>query len=309
MAKKTTEQFIEQARAIHGDKYDYSKTEYKGCKEKVCIICHEKDEFGEEHGEFWQTPDNHINGKQGCPKCGGQTNVTTELFIKRARKVHGDKYDYSKVNYVNNRTNITIICPIHGEFVQLPANHLKGEGCYECGRVRTGDAKRVSVEESIRKAKMIHGDFYDYSKVTYNKIADKVTIICPKHGEFEQTMNNHLGGQGCPKCCQSKGEKAITNWLIDKNIKFISQYKIDIDSNINTSGNAFIDFYLPGHNMFIEYNGEQHYVAKERFGGEIGLQRQQRRDEYVRNYCKEHNIKLIEIKYNESINDKLNNEL
>lgn len=302
MKKKTTEEFIEQAKAIHGDKYDYSKTEYQGCKKKVCIIC-------KEHGEFWQTPDNHINSKQGCPKCANNIILTTQEFIEKARKIHGDKYDYSKVNYINNHTNITIICSIHGEFDQLPLNHLKGEGCYECGRVRTGDSKRVSVEESIRKAKIIHGDFYDYSKVTYNKVADKVTIICPIHGKFEQTMNNHLRGQGCPKCSQPKGERTITNWLIGNDIKFISQHKINIDININPSGNAFIDFYLPDHNIFIEYNGEQHYIAKERFGGELGFQKQQKRDEYVRNYCKEHNIKLIEIKYNENINDKLNNEL
>ena len=302
MKKKTTEEFIEQAKAIHGDKYDYSKTEYQGCKKKVCIIC-------PEHGEFWQSPDNHINSKQGCPKCANNVILTTQEFIERVRKIHGDKYDYSKVNYINNHTNITIICSIHGEFDQLPLNHLKGEGCYECGRVRTGDSKRVSVEESIRKAKIIHGNFYDYSKVTYNKVADKVTIICPIHGKFEQTMNNHLRGQGCPKCSQSKGERTITNWLISNDIKFISQHKINIDININPSGNAFIDFYLPDHNIFIEYNGEQHYIAKERFGGELGFQKQQRRDEYVRNYCKEHNIKLIEIKYNENINDKLNNEL
>lgn len=302
MKKKTTEEFIEQAKAIHGDKYDYSKTEYQGCKKKVCIIC-------KEHGEFQQTPDNHINSKQGCPKCANNVILTTQEFIEKARKIHGDKYDYSKVNYVNNHTNITIICSIHGEFDQLPLNHLKGEGCYECGRVRTGDSKRVSVEESIRKAKIIHGDFYDYSKVTYNKVADKVTIICPIHGKFEQTMNNHLRGQGCPKCSQSKGERTITNWLISNDIKFISQHKINIDININPSGNAFIDFYLPNHNIFIEYNGEQHYIAKERFGGELEFQKQQKRDEYVRNYCKEHNIKLIEIKYNENINNKLNNEL
>lgn len=133
---------------------------------------------------------------------------------------------------------------------------MKGEGCYECGRIRTIDAKRVSVEESIRKAKLIHEDFYNYSKVTYNKVADKVIIICPIHGEFEQTMNNHLNGQGCPKCCQSKGERTITNWLIDKSVNFVAQYRIDIDTNINQSGNAYIDFYLPDYNVFIEYNGE-----------------------------------------------------
>ena len=118
-----------------------------------------------------------------------------------------------------------------------------------------------------------------------------------------------MKGEGCPKCYQSKGEKFITNWLINNNIKFKSQYKINIDPEINQSGNAFIDFYLPDHNVFIEYNGEQHYIAKERFGGEIEFNRQQKRDEYVKTYCNKNNIKLIEIKYNENINNKLDNEL
>lgn len=120
----------------------------------------------------------------------------------------------------------------------------------------------------------MHNNFYDYSQVNFIKTTDKVNIICPLHGRFIQIWNNHLEGEGCPKCCQSKGEKTITNWLIDKNIKFIPQFKINIDSNINQSGKAFIDFYLPDYDTFIEYNGEQHYVAKERFGGELEFQRQ-----------------------------------
>lgn len=302
MKKKTTEHFIIQAQQVHGFKYDYSKTEYTGCKNKVCIIC-------KEHGEFWQTPDNHVNSKHGCPKCANNINLTTEEFIQKAKIIHGSKYDYSNVSYLNNHTGVIINCPIHGSFIQLPLNHLKGEGCYECGRIRTNESKKVPVLESIEKAKLIHGNLYDYSKVTYNKVSDKVIIICPIHGEFQQTMNNHLNGQGCPHCLQSKGEKLITNWLNDRNITYISQYKIDIDFQINKSGTAFIDFYLPDYNCFIEYNGEQHYIAKERFGGDLEFQRQCKRDTYVRNYCNKHKIKLIEIKYDENVNNKLNDEL
>ena len=91
-----TKSFIEKAVRKYGDKYDYSKVEYKHCTEKVCIIC-------PEHGEFWQTPSSHLNSKQGCPKCGKDSStklVSTENFIEKARKVHGDKYDYSKVCYL-----------------------------------------------------------------------------------------------------------------------------------------------------------------------------------------------------------------
>lgn len=307
MARKTTEQFIEQAKIIHGDKYDYSKTVYQNCKNKVCIICNNVDEFGNIHGEFWQTPDNHINSKQGCPKCAKNIQLTTGQFIAKSKLIHGDKFIYDKVNYINNSTNVIIICPKHGEFKQLPLNHLKGEGCYKCGREAVSLAKKVDKEESIEKAKTIHNNYYDYSLVNFNKTTDKVIIICPIHGKFEQIMNNHLRGQGCPLCCSSKGEKSIIKWLNSNNINFISQFKIDIDININKSGYAYIDFYLPDYNCFIEYNGEQHYVAKERFGGQIGLIKQQKRDQFIREYCINNNIKLIEIKFNENINEKLNN--
>lgn len=125
------EKFIELANKKHNNKYDYSKSDYKGITSKICIIC-------PEHGEFWQVPQNHLNG-QGCPKCAnlrkGMYQVgTTESFIEKAKKVHGDKYDYSKVNYVNNREKVCIICPEHGEFMQKPLDHIHGSGCPECGK-------------------------------------------------------------------------------------------------------------------------------------------------------------------------------
>ena len=113
----TTEEFIKKAKEIHGNKYDYSKVEYKNTSTKVCIIC-------PEHGEFWQTPNHHLQG-HGCPKCKNEKirkrhthNIT--IFIEKARKVHGDKYDYSKAEYINASTKVCIICPEHGEFWQTP---------------------------------------------------------------------------------------------------------------------------------------------------------------------------------------------
>ena len=121
--------------------------------------------------------------------------LTKEEFIQKAIARHGDKYDYSKVDYVNNSTKVTIICPIHGEFEQIPSDHLRGKGCPRCG----GGIK-LTKEEFIQKAIARHGDKYDYSKVDYKGCRTKVTIICPIHGEFEQKPNNHLSGYGCPRC-------------------------------------------------------------------------------------------------------------
>ncbi|MEE3416938.1 MAG: hypothetical protein VZR53_16420, partial [Prevotella sp.] len=125
---------------------------------------------------------------------------TTDIFIEKAREIHADKYDYSKVNYVNNSMKVTIICPEHGEFEQTPANHLCGKGCLLCGRKQTINKRSSNTENFIIKAKEIHGDKYDYSKVNYVNNSTKVTIICPEHGEFEQTPASHLRGSGCPKC-------------------------------------------------------------------------------------------------------------
>ena len=136
--------------------------------------------------------------------------------------MHNNKYSYDKTNYINYQTNVIITCPIHGDFEQTPANHLKGEGCYYCGRDKTDNSKRVILEESIQKASNIHNNYYDYSKVKFDKTTDKVIIICPKHGEFEQIWHTHLCGSGCPKCNQSKGEKQILSYLIDNNINYIT---------------------------------------------------------------------------------------
>ena len=123
--RNTLEYFISKANEIHGDRYDYSKVEYVNNKTKVCIIC-------PEHGEFWQTPEKHINSGHGCTYCFTSFRKTKEQFIEESRKIHGDKYDYSKVEYSNNRTKVCIICPEHGEFWQAPDRHIRGNGCPKC---------------------------------------------------------------------------------------------------------------------------------------------------------------------------------
>ena len=196
MRKITTDEFIAKAKLIHGDKYDYSKVEYIGALKKVCIIC-------PDHGEFLQTPNNHTQG-QGCPKCKGDKirerfSSSKEEFIKNSRKVHKDKYDYSKVNYDGSLTKVCIICPKHGEFWQRPNAHTQGQGCPKCGLQNSREKQASRKEEFIKKARKVHKDKYDYSKVDYVNAMTKVCIICPDHGEFWQRPNAHLSGHGCPK--------------------------------------------------------------------------------------------------------------
>lgn len=120
---------------------------------------------------------------------------TKEDFIRKARQIHGWKYDYSKVDYVNSNTKVCIICPDHGEFWQRPGDHLHGRGCWKCS-----NCFKSNNQDFISKARQIHDNIYDYSKVEYNGNKNKVIIICPKHGEFEQRPNDHLNGNGCPLC-------------------------------------------------------------------------------------------------------------
>jgi len=121
--------------------------------------------------------------------------LTTEQFIEKAKAVHGDKYDYSLVDYKNAKTKVKIICSIHGVFEQIPYNHLQGKKCFECN-----GSKKTTTKQFIEKAKVIHGDKYDYRQVKYNNRHNKVKIVCPEHGPFEQTPGCHLNGNGCPKC-------------------------------------------------------------------------------------------------------------
>ena len=205
MRKKTKEEFINDARDKHGDKYDYSKVNYVNNATKVCIIC-------PEHGEFWQIPSNHLQG-QGCHKCSGNFLYTKEEWISSAHEKHHGKYDYSKVDYVNSRTKICIVCPEHGEFWQTPNHHLSGCGCHKCGVENVREILTSSKEEFIKKARSKHGDKYDYTKVNYVDSKTKVCIICPKHGEFWQIPANHIQGAGCSKCSGCY-EPTTEEWIV-----------------------------------------------------------------------------------------------
>ena len=244
---KNTESFIERAKEVHGEKYDYSKVEYINCKLKVCIIC-------PEHGEFWQTPDAHIQGR-GCPVCryissGKKNSLTTKSFIERARKIHGDKYDYSKVNYINQKTPVCIICHEHGEFWQKPTIHLDNKaGCPKCSK-----NYRYTTEEFLSSLPEWIKERYNFSKFEYKRTHDKSILICPEHGEFLMSPHNIRKGIGCPGCSESKIERDVRLFLKKNNIRYFSEYKHNKDFHKQA-----IDFYLPDYNIAIECQGIQHF--------------------------------------------------
>ena len=199
MVKKSTkEEFIVKARNIHGNRYNYDEFDYVNATTKGKIIC-------PIHGEFWQSANSHLK-KHGCPKCAKEnfqkiSKLTFEIFEKRANESHNFKYKYIPTELKNNKTKLKIICPIHGEFEQMASLHLCGQGCPKCGNAEKRSKMASNTEEFIEKAKVVHGNKYDYSKVEYINKGTKVCIICPTHGEFWQSPNDHIAGKkGCPKC-------------------------------------------------------------------------------------------------------------
>lgn len=195
---------MRRAREVHGNRYDYSQSIYVNSSTPLTIICRE-------HGPFSQRPTNHVTAGQGCNACGQAKareshRLTQKEVIKRFVDKHGDRYDYSKVLFVDIRTKVTIGCRDHGNFAQLPSDHWYGRGCVQCMGLEVGNRKRKKLEDFIGEASALHGEKYDYSKFVYKNALTKGVIICPLHGEFLQSPNTHLtrGGAGCPACGDMK---------------------------------------------------------------------------------------------------------
>ena len=231
---------LKQFRAVHGDKYDYSKVVYAGNRNKVIIIC-------PEHGEFLQRPNGHKKGN-GCPKClpSGRKRKSQEEVVAQFQKVHGDRYDYSKVKYVGAETKVIIICPEHGEFLQVPNSHIKGQGCPVCGRLK----RTKPLDTVLEQFRAVHGDKYDYSKVKYVHKATKVIIICSEHGEFLQSPNQHMKGQGCPKCARLKSRVPLDTVL--EQFRAVHGDRYDYSKVVYAGNRNKVIIICPEHGEFLQ---------------------------------------------------------
>jgi len=200
----TKDDFIEKAKSIHGNKYNYEKVVYKNSKTKVIIMCHK-------HGEFQQAPNDHQNGR-GCKKCGtDKRKMSMETFIERSKKAHGDKYDYSLVVYEGQYKKVNIICPNHGVFKQTPKNHWIC-GCNECGYDKIKDNNEKERSKTIQLAKDFRKKHsavetakkfeVSQSFLSRHKIFDKITenrLDLPDElsNEQEQFLFGNMLGDGC----------------------------------------------------------------------------------------------------------------
>jgi hypothetical protein len=289
MSKKMTkEEFIEKAKKVHGDKYDYSLVDYFGNKKKVKIIYN--------NFIYEQRPDSHLSGREPDYK----TVLNNDEFIEKAKEVHGDKYDYSKTNYISNSYLIDII--YEGKvYKQNPYNHLMGQ-CPE------KKVNRLSNDEFIKRAKEVHGDKYNYDLVDYFDSHTEIDIIY-EGKVYKQKPYNHLSGRS-PKGTEnkvfSKGEISIEKYLIENKISYQRQYKIEDCRNILPLP---FDFYLPELNILIEYDGKQHFESIDLFGGEIEFKKRKKNDDIKNKYCKKNKIPLLRIPYFEDVDLKLNDYL
>jgi len=181
--------------------------------------------------------------------------LTTEEFINKAKNVHGDIYDYTKVDYKNYSTKVKIICPKHGPFYQIPGNHLYGNGCPTCGKKIIGDKLRNKSKIFLKKALETHGNHYNYSQIIYKGMHEKIKIICPIHGAFMQTPSNHVvNKQGCPKCGkinqvkhQSKSKK---EFIDESQRKHRNKYNYSQSKYINNS--TKVKIICPEHGSFYQ---------------------------------------------------------
>ena len=288
-SKKSLNDFIINSNDIHHNKYDYSLVDYINNKTKVKIIC-------KNHGIFEQRPDCHLH--QGCPKCTGNVKLTNIEFISLSNKKHQNKYDYSLTDYRNNRTKVKIICKKHGIFEQRPKDHMKGVGCWKCK-----ENFPKTLEDFIIKSKHIHKEKYDYSKSIYKSSLSKLIIICKNHGEFYQTPNKHITlKQGCPRCKKSKGVNEICDILQKFNIQFETEKTL---KGCISKNSLYFDIFIPKNNVFIEYDGEQHFIPIKKWGGEENLKGIKERDQIKNKFCFDRNIKLFRISYKDVIEEKV----
>lgn len=291
MRKLTLEEFKNRASILHNYKYDYSLiTEYTNNKKSIEIICNCGNIFP-------QRIVDHLNG-HGCSICNNFLKYDNITFINKATYVHNNRYSYINTNYKKSDIDILITCSIHGDFKQKPYSHLQGHGCDKC----EGQVKH-SNEEFILKTTIIWKNRWIYDNTFYNGMDKFITITCPYHGDFKQKSYDHIKGHiGCKKCeVKSLGEDKIKNFLEEINILYMKEYSF---SDCKYKNKLKFDFYLPDYNLCIEFDGIHHFKAVKYFGGMKKLTETKLRDEIKTQYCKNNNIKLLRIKYDEDI-DKI----
>jgi len=311
--KRTSREFFKIAEEIHGDEFDYSNTDYTDSVTRIKII-HKK--CGK---EVFVYPHDHISKKRrsGCKFCkreevAKKQRKTFFEFVDSAQKIHGNKYDYSLVDYKNNKTKIKIFCNIcKNIFEQTPQNHAGKSrkyktGCPKCAARKKSLDNRLGNKRFINKAKSIHGDNFNYSLINYKNNRVKIDIICNEClTVFSQIPLNHISKyntNGCPDCYSSTREKIIMNWLDRNKIRYKKEKTFDTCKNPETNYKLRFDFYLEDFGVLLEHHGKQHFKLVKHFSKtKKGLEELQKRDLIKKNWAKENGFKYFMIAYDEDI--------
>lgn len=280
----TKEEFLEKAARKHNlSEYDWSEFNIldRDDSGRVEFCCRK-------HGKYRDWPSNFLKG-HGCHICHGKSKDDDEVR-EELSKLHPE-LDFSQAKYSerDKLKRIKVICPKHGEQLISYGNLMNGQGCYWCGRERTGMKNTLSNEEIIRRGKELFGEEYTYEHLdTYNRTEDgKITITCRKHGDFTALPANFFKGVGCPICAESSLEMEMRMFLEDNGIKFEPYKKFE------WLGKQHLDFYLPEHNIGIECQGMQHFIPVNIFGGQESLDKVKKLDERKRMLCNSNGIRVL----------------
>ena len=293
MKRKTHEQYVKEVASANCNVQVLEK--YIGARTKIlhkCNVC----------GYEWHiTPNNILNG-QRCPRCIGRgghntTKLMQDDYIVKARKINPNIEVLG--SYVNNHTKILHRCRIcNYEWMVRPYNIMQGKGCPKCSEKAIAKTHAQYVSEVCD----INPNIIVIEKYINSSI--KILHMCKKCGyEWLIRPTNILMGRGCPKCNESNGEHKVEEYLIEHDVDYIRQYKFNDCRNKNALP---FDFYLPQYNACIEYDGKQHYEPVGYFGGEESFIYRKQNDEIKTDYCKDNNILLLRIRYDEDVEKKLN---
>lgn len=281
-----------------GNPYNYSKFKYKDSMTPSTIIC-------PDHGEFLQSLGGHVNSGNHCFKCGRLFSANTnrksedrlieELTLScKDRNITFDPKEIIDA-YQNSKSKLPMYCTVHEKIFDISFNNIqKGKGCLKCGLKIRSINRRKSFDQFVEKANNVHNNFYTYPNQKFVDRSTKAHIICPEHGNFFQISRNHLQGQGCPKCKESKGEREIDKVLTSLGIEFERQKRFKGCKNKHS---LLFDFYTEEYNLCIEYDGEQHFKTVKVFAGKFGLARRVVHDVIKNKCCEDNDIYLLRIPY------------
>lgn len=292
-------QVIDKSVQLFGDKYRIDYQDIENNRSKIKIFCNKCNKF------FTQSINSHLNGN-GCPDCAGNILLTLDKIREKSNKIHNNLYEIPEQNFKNTNSKIKILCKKCNKFfTQRIADHLKGSGCQKCGITKRNNSLTLKFKDFSDRSSEIHDNKYLYFEDTYTNTKNKTKIFCNKCGRFfNQAPMHHMNNHGCPYCLESKGEKIIYNFLIKNDIKFDPQKKFD---DCIYKRKLPFDFYLPDFNLCIEFDGIQHYELFYKRKNDVkSLEEQLIRDKIKTEFCIKNNIKLLRIKYDDDIIEKIN---